>query len=111
MQCMVSYGLIQCMQRPLQQRGPLLQLPDMHQVLCVRQSVMLCSKLLNACVPESIDERALNVPEQPGNTLADQAALENAMLCVNAARALGCSMSSAAAEDIAAGKVRRCTVE
>ena len=62
------------------------------------------SKLLNACVPESIDERALNVPDQPGNPLAEKAAQENASLCINAAKALGCAMGSVAAEDVAAGQ-------
>ena len=63
------------------------------------------SKLLNACVPESIDERALNVPDQPGNELPEKSAMENALLCVNAAKAQGCAMGSVAAEDIVSGKV------
>ena len=65
---------------------------------------MLCSKLLNACVPESIDERALNVPQQPGNALGDKAATENSMLCLNAAKALGCPLNAVTAEDLAAGQ-------
>ena len=56
-------------------------------------------------MPESIDERALNVPQQPGNALGDKAATENSMLCLNAAKALGCPLNAVTAEDLAAGQV------
>ena len=56
-------------------------------------------------MPESIDERALNVPQQPGNALGEKAATENGMLCLNAAKALGCPLNAVTAEDLAAGEV------
>ncbi|KAK9845228.1 hypothetical protein WJX81_000548 [Elliptochloris bilobata] len=67
--------------------------------------VLLC-KLLNTCAPDSIDERAVNLPTAAAATPASQScedALQNCELALNAARAAGCSLSAVAAEDVASG--------
>ena len=64
---------------------------------------MLCSKLLNSCVPDTIDERALNVPAEAAKELAPKEALQNSNLCIHAASALGCAVSAVSAQDILEG--------
>ncbi len=64
------------------------------------------SKLLNSCVPDSLDERALNLPADASSQLARREALQNNALCINAAKALGCSLADVTPEDIFEGKVR-----
>ena len=64
---------------------------------------VLCSKLLNSCVPDTIDERALNVPAEPPQELAPKEALQNSNLCIHAASALGCAVSAVSAQDILGG--------
>jgi plastin-1 len=66
------------------------------------------SKLLNSCVPDAVDERAINLPGPGGGAapdLARRAAAQNCALAVNAATALGCSMGDVSAEDLLDGKV------
>jgi plastin-1 len=68
----------------------------------------LCrSKLLNSSMPDSIDERALNLPlpEAGGPPLQRREALQNNALCINAAKALGCSLANLTPEDVVDGKV------
>ena len=65
---------------------------------------VLCSKLLNSCVPDTIDERALNVPAEAAQELAPKEALQNSNLCIHAASALGCAVSAVSAQDILEGK-------
>lgn len=65
---------------------------------------MHCSKLLNSCVPDSIDERALNLPPGDGKELPSKEALQNSNLCIHAATALGCNVSAVSAQDILDGK-------
>ena len=65
-----------------------------------------CSKLLNSCVPDSLDERALNLPASATCELGRREALQNNTLCINAAKALGCSLADVTPEDIFEGKVR-----
>lgn len=70
-----------------------------------------CSKLLNSCVPDSLDERALNLPAEGSHELAKKEAQQNSALCINAAKALGCSLADVTPEDIFEGKeeaVRSC---
>lgn len=64
-----------------------------------------CSKLLNACAPDAADERALNRPAGGAPELARGAALQNGALCINAAKALGCSLAGITPEDIVDSKV------
>ena len=64
---------------------------------------MLCSKLLNSCVPDTIDERALNLPAEAAEELASKEALQNSNLCIHAASALGCNVSAVSAQDILQG--------
>ncbi len=74
-------------------------------------NALLCSKLLNSCMPDTIDERALNLPPYAGSELLPKEALQNSNLCTHAATALGCNVSAISAQDILDGKVRlRCTV-
>ena len=74
-------------------------------------SLLLCSKLLNSCMPDTIDERALNLPPDTGSELPPKEALQNSNLCIHAATALGCNVSAISAQDILDGKVRpRCLV-
>ena len=68
-------------------------------------SCLLCSKLLNSCVPDSIDERALNLPHDGREQLPSKEALQNSNLCIHAATALGCNVSAVSAQDILDGKV------
>ena len=75
--------------------------------------VVACSKLLNACVPDTVDERALN-RAAPGGAgkgaapeLARGGALQNSALCINAAKALGCSLAGVSPEGIVDGEVRQ----
>ena len=74
------------------------------------------SKLLNACMPDAVDERAVNLPG-PGAAgpacapaaapvLARREAAQNCALAINAAKAVGCSMADVDAQDILDGKVR-----
>lgn len=67
--------------------------------------MMLCSKLLNSCIPDTIDERALNLPCGDGTELPSKEALQNSNLCTHAASALGCSVSAISAQNILDGKV------
>lgn len=66
---------------------------------------MYRSKLLNSCMPDSIDERALNLPLEGSSELGRREALQNNALCINAAKALGCSLASITPEDILDGQV------
>ena len=75
---------------------------------------MLCSKLLNSCVPDTIDERALNLPAEAAVELPPKEALQNSNLCIHAASALGCAVSAVSAQDILEGRqdaVRCCVWE
>ncbi|KAK9901251.1 hypothetical protein WJX75_002456 [Coccomyxa subellipsoidea] len=79
-------------------------------IAACRDGILLC-KLLNSCVPDSLDERALNLPADASSELARREALQNNALCINAAKALGCSLADVTPEDIFEGKeeaVRSC---
>lgn len=66
---------------------------------------VLCSHLLNACAPDSIDARAINALPVDGTRLPHKQALENASLCLNAAKAQGCTVSHVEPADIVNGQV------
>ena len=55
-------------------------------------------------MPDSIDSRAINAALE-GGALPPKQALENAMLCLNAAKAMGCTLAHVAPTDIIAGDV------
>lgn len=62
--------------------------------------------MLIACMPESIDPRALNMAPADGSPLPHKQALENASLCLNAAKAMGCVLAHVSPADIVSGRVR-----
>ena len=82
----------------------LLQTPHLPAIRPDFCCAVLCSKLLNSCAPDTIDERALNVPAEAAKELASKEALQNSNLCIHAARALGCAVSAVTAQDILEGK-------
>lgn len=64
------------------------------QMYCV-----LCSKLINLAVPQTIDERALNKGKLNAFTIR-----ENQTLALNSAQAIGCNIVNIDADDLAKGK-------
>ena len=69
----------------------------------VRSGILLC-KLINAAVPETIDERALNIPKKVTKNLNIYEIKENQNLCINAATAIGCKTVNVHNTDIIEGK-------
>eukprot|EP00246_Nothoceros_aenigmaticus_P009880 TRINITY_DN258_c0_g1_i1.p1 TRINITY_DN258_c0_g1~~TRINITY_DN258_c0_g1_i1.p1 ORF type:complete len:618 (+),score=124.56 TRINITY_DN258_c0_g1_i1:166-2019(+) len=65
----------------------------------VRDGILL-SKLINVAVPGTIDERALNLKDN----LNPWEKVENQTLCLNSAKAIGCSVVNIGTEDLAAGR-------
>lgn len=57
------------------------------------------SKLINLAVPETIDERAINKKQLNAYTR-----LENLILVVNSARAIGCNIVNIDADDLSKAK-------
>jgi plastin-1 len=57
------------------------------------------SKMINASVPDTIDERVLNI--HPKNNFE---VTENNNLCINSAKAIGCSVVNIGAGDIIEGR-------
>lgn len=60
---------------------------------------MLCSKLINLAVPQTIDERALNKGKLNAFTIR-----ENQTLALNSSLAIGCNIVNIDADDLAKGK-------
>jgi plastin-1 len=60
----------------------------------------LCSKLINVAVPGTIDERAVNMKER----LNPWERTENHTLCLNSAKAIGCSVVNIGTQDLAEGR-------
>lgn len=58
------------------------------------------SKLINAAVPDTIDERVLN----KGRTLSPFHKTENNNVMINSAKAIGCSVVNIGSQDIADGR-------
>ncbi|GBG62613.1 hypothetical protein CBR_g31249 [Chara braunii] len=65
----------------------------------LKDGILLC-KLINVAVPGTIDERALNIKDK----LNPWEKNENLTLCLNSAKAIGCSVVNIGCEDILAGK-------
>ncbi|KAL4139950.1 hypothetical protein PRNP1_015379 [Phytophthora ramorum] len=68
----------------------------------VCDGVLLC-KLINAAVPETIDERALNFVKRAKELNVYQKT-ENQNLCINAAKSIGCSVVNIGPDDLIVGK-------
>ncbi|RLM96051.1 hypothetical protein BBI17_001693 [Phytophthora kernoviae] len=68
----------------------------------VCDGVLLC-KLINAAVPETIDERALNIIKKTKELNVYQKT-ENQNLCINAAKSIGCSVVNIGPDDLIEGK-------
>lgn len=64
---------------------------------------LVLSKLINDCVPDTIDTRVLNWPKN-GKQLNNFTAGENANIVINSAKAIGCVVVNVHPEDIIEGK-------
>lgn len=64
---------------------------------------LVLSKLINDCVPDTIDTRVLNWPKN-GKQLNHFTAGENANIVINSAKAIGCVVVNVHPEDIIEGK-------
>lgn len=60
-----------------------------------------CSKLINVAVPGTIDERAINTK----TLLNPWERNENHTLCLNSAKAIGCTVVNIGTEDLIEGRV------
>ena len=63
--------------------------------------IMHCSKLINVAVPGTIDERAINMKA----TLNPWERNENHTLCLNSAKAIGCTVVNIGTQDFIEGRV------
>lgn len=63
--------------------------------------VDLCSKLINVAVPGTIDERAINTKA----ILNPWERNENHTLCLNSAKAIGCTVVNIGTQDLVEGRV------
>ena len=63
--------------------------------------VDLCSKLINVAVPGTIDERAINTKA----VLNLWERNENHTLCLNSAKAIGCTVVNIGTQDLVEGRV------
>lgn len=61
-----------------------------------------CSKLINVAVPGTIDERAINTKR----VLNPWERNENHTLCLNSAKAIGCTVVNIGTQDLVEGRVR-----
>lgn len=64
--------------------------------------VKKCSKLINVAVPGTIDERAVNMKR----LLNPWERNENHTLCLNSAKAIGCTVVNIGTQDFIEGRVR-----
>lgn len=62
---------------------------------------MVCSKLINVAVPGTIDERAINTK----SVLNPWERNENHTLCLNSAKAIGCTVVNIGTQDLVEGRV------
>lgn len=74
--------------------------PSSNQLFSIAKDGVLLCKLINLAVPGTIDERALNVKEH----LNPWERNENHTLCLNSAKAIGCSVVNIGTEDLAEGR-------
>lgn len=63
--------------------------------------LILVSKLINAAVPGTIDERAINTKR----VLNPWERNENHTLCLNSAKAIGCTVVNIGTQDLIEGRV------
>lgn len=63
--------------------------------------ISCCSKLINVAVPGTIDERAINTKR----LLNPWERNENHTLCLNSAKAIGCTLVNIGTQDLAEGRV------
>ncbi|PWA72371.1 dystrophin [Artemisia annua] len=66
----------------------------------VKDGVLLC-KLINVAVPNTIDDRAINTKKELNLWERN----ENHTLCLNSAKAIGCTVVNVGSQDLAEGKV------
>lgn len=71
---------------------------DMSLFTAVQDGLLIC-KLINDAIPETVDERAMNK-----TNLNPFRVHENQNLCINSAKAIGCSVVNIGAEDLIEGK-------
>lgn len=67
-------------------------------LICIVDS---CSKLINVAVPGTIDERAINTKA----VLNPWERNENHTLCLNSAKAIGCTVVNIGTQDLVEGRV------
>src|ERR1044072_1771826 len=61
-----------------------------------------CSKLINVAVPGTIDERAINTKRNPSLWEKN----DNHTLCLNSAKAIGCTVVNIGTQDLVEARVR-----
>lgn len=73
---------------------------DIKTILTITMFDLNCSKMINATVPNTIDERAVNKKNLKVFTIH-----ENQTLVINSAASIGCHITNIGPEDLANGKV------
>lgn len=76
---------------------------SIHRLMLTKKSVCYnwCSKLINVAVPGTIDERAINTK----TILNPWERNENHTLCLNSAKAIGCTVVNIGTQDFIEGRV------
>lgn len=70
--------------------------------LYIRIDGLILSKLINDAVPDTIDERVLNVPKN--KKINNFQMVENNNIVVNSAKAIGCSVVNIGSQDLIEGR-------
>eukprot|EP01137_Pigoraptor_chileana_P034968 Opistho-2@28288 len=73
---------------------------DMSIFEAVKDGLVLC-KLINYSVPDTIDERVLNIKKKLNNFEI----VENQNVCINSAKAIGCNVVNIGCQDLVEGRV------
>jgi len=71
------------------------------EILVKKNCICFCSKLINVAVPGTIDERAINTKR----LLNPWERNENHTLCLNSAKAIGCTVVNIGTQDFIEGRV------
>lgn len=71
------------------------------EILFEKNFTCCCSKLINVAVPGTIDERAINTKR----LLNPWERNENHTLCLNSAKAIGCTVVNIGTQDFIEGRV------
>lgn len=74
---------------------------DCFKSLITERCLLECSKLINVAVPGTIDERAINTKR----VLNPWERNENHTLCLNSAKAIGCTVVNIGTQDFIEGRV------